>query len=292
MKTATILLVGEQPAPNLLPTRRLAPDVAVLVHTERTRQRAENLRTILEPDPSCLLCPVSPYAITKAQDAMESFLSEHLLGYAFTFNLTGGTKPMALAAYRLAEVYQAPFLYFRTEGNRSCLYHYAFNDGQISLLEMEELSLTITLDDYLRLYLGEYDTGEPRNPLEGQVRAVLQSVADLEILWSLRPQGLGALEVDFVVRLGNQVGVGEVKTAGSKSGIDQIKAVAAQRYLGTYVKKFLISGNPMDQNNKDLAQAYGIDVVELASYGRSSELSDPDRRRLKQVILTRLGGQP
>lgn len=290
MKTATLLLVGEQPAPNLLPTRRLDPDTAILVHTERTRLKAENLKSLLEPRPLCLLCPVPPYAMLNIQQTIRRFLSEHLSECALTFNLTGGTKPMALAAYRLAQHYEAPFVYFQTEGSYSRLYHYAFNKGETSLLEKEDLSQTITLDDYLRLYLGEYDTGEPRNALEHQVQTALQSVKGLEVLWSLRPKGLGALEVDFVIRLGNQVGVGEVKTKGSKSGVDQINAVATQRYLGTYVKKFLISGELMHPNNKELAQAYQIEVVELLSYDKSSPLSYEDRQKLVEVVVNRLGG--
>ena len=291
MATAMILLVGEQPAPNLLPARRVNPDVTVLVHTEHTRQRAENLSTILQANTHCLLCPVVPYDITGVYDGLRGFLRDHVPGHALTFNLTGGTKPMALAAYRLAEAGEAPFLYFQTEGNRSRLYRYGFDDAAISLLEMEEISEALTLDDYLRSYLGGYETGEPRHALEHDVRAVLQAIPDLEVLWSLRPQGLGALEVDFAVRLGNQVGVGEVKTAGSKSGIDQITAVATQRYLGTYVKKFLVSGKAMHRNNKDLAEAYEIHVVELVSYDESSTLSGADRRRLKQVLLARMGGR-
>jgi len=37
-KTALILLVGEQPLPNLLPTRHINPELVVLVHTNRTRE--------------------------------------------------------------------------------------------------------------------------------------------------------------------------------------------------------------------------------------------------------------
>jgi hypothetical protein len=291
MKKATILLMGEQPAPNLLPTRHLAPDVAVLVYTARTQSKAENLKTILQPNISCLLCSVSPYTIPEIQNTLQSFLSTHLPQHALIFNLTGGTKPMVLAAYMLAQNYGAPFVYFQTEGNRSRLYHYASDGGGIVREEVKELSDTITLDDYLRLYLREYGTGESRNPFEHQVQTALQSIDALEVLWSLRPKGLGALEVDFVVRLGNQIGVGEVKSKGTKSGIDQINAVATQRYLGTYVKKFLVSGRPMDQNNKELAQAYRIEVIELPSYHETSEIDEVDRRKLAAAVVTQLGGR-
>jgi hypothetical protein len=284
-----ILLVGEQPLPNLLPTRHLKPNPAVLVYTDRTRRIAENLEGLL--DCQCLPCPVSPYNIPEIQDEVHEFLSERLPDYAFTFNLTGGTKPMALAAFSLARSYNAPFVYFQTEGNHSRLYHYAFDENTVYLERVEDLPDTIALDDYLRMYLGRYEVGEPRNELECQVRETLRAKSDLEVLWSLRPQGLEALEVDFVVRLGNQVGVGEVKTKGAKSGIDQINAVAEQRYLGTYVWKFLISGKPMDGNNRNLAQAYRIEVIELPTYDETGLLDTRDREKLIETIVTRLGGQ-
>jgi hypothetical protein len=291
VKTAMILLVGEQPAPNLLPTRRLKPDTAVLVYTDRTQRVAENLRKLLELDCGCLLCLVRPYNIRETADEIERFLSDNLPGHAFTFNLTGGTKPMALAAFRLARLHGVPFIYFRTEGSRSQLYRYTFDGDEIRLEGIKELPDTVTLDDYLRAYLGSYQTGEPRDPLEHQVLEALRSVPELEVFWSLRPQGLGAQEVDFVVRLGNQIGVGEVKTKGAKSGIDQISAVAEQRYLGTYLRKFLVSGKPVDRNNRNLAKAYGIDVIELLSYGDNGVLSSEDCQRLTEIIVSRLGGR-
>lgn len=40
------------------------------------------------------------------------------------FNLTGGTKPMSLAAFLVAFQRKAPFVYFQTEGGHSLLFHY------------------------------------------------------------------------------------------------------------------------------------------------------------------------
>jgi len=289
-KTAIILLVGEQPAPNLLPTRWLKPDAAVLVYTDRTRQVARNLRELLESESRVWLCVAPAYDILGFQEKVRKFLAENLAGYRLIFNLTGGTKLMALAALGIARSYRAPFVYLETEGNRSRLYHYVLEDGEIRQQKVEDLPVTITLDDYLRMHVGTYQVGEPRDEFERQVREALQTHTQLEVLWSVRPQGLGALEIDFVVRLDNQIGVGEVKTRGAKSGIDQIQSVAEQRYLGTYVKKFLVSGKRVDRNNRNLAKAYRIEVIELPSYTESGTLSQEDRRRLVQTVVTRLGG--
>jgi len=293
MSTAMILLVGEQPAPNLLPTRHLQPDAAVLVYTERTRGVAENLKALLEPGCHCWLCQVHPYRIHEIQQELDAFLTTTVADYAMVFNLTGGTKPMALGAFRVARMLNSPFVYFQTEGNRSLLYHYIFDGDEIILQAADELPVTISLNDYLRMYLGTYTCEEPRTDFEQQVVDELRSTSGIaEVITSLRPQGLEALEVDFIVRCGNQVGIGEVKTKGAKRGIDQLNAVAEQRYLGTYVRKFLVSGKLVDRNNKNLAQAYRIEVIELLSYGESGVLNADDRQRLAGTVCRQLGGQP
>ncbi|MCR4407430.1 MAG: DUF1887 family CARF protein [Anaerolineae bacterium] len=290
MKTALILLVGEQPAPNLLPTCHLKPDTVLLVHTDRTRDIAERLKDLLSKDCRCLLRNVDPYDLPGIQLALRGFLDQELVGYRLLFNLTGGTKPMSLAAFLTASQRSAPFVYFQTEGGRSLLHRYQFTDqGKVRLESSEELSVTLTLDDYLRAQVGNYTTESPRDEFEQQVYQTLQSIPELEIFTSVRPQGLEALEIDFVVRLGNQVGVMEAKTKGAKSGIDQIQAVAEQRYLGTYMAKFLVSGRPVDRNNKNLAQAYSIEVIELPSYADVGSLNDGDRKELRQRVLKRLG---
>ncbi len=288
-KTALILLVGEQPVPNLLPTRHLQPDVAVLVHTSRTKGIAERLKALLS-DFSPHLCEVVPYELPNILLALQQFIGQELQDHHLIFNLTGGTKPMSLAAFLLALQRRAPFVYFQTEGGRSLLYHYKFtDDGQVQLEKQEELSETICLADYLRAQVGKCNTKSPRHDFEEKVHQALQEIDDLEILTSVRPEKEGALEVDFVIRLGNQVGVIEAKTKGDKRGIDQIQAVAEQRYLGTYVAKFLVSGSAMDQNNKDLAEAYNIEVIELTSYSSTNSLSEQDKEELKRRITAKLG---
>ncbi len=288
MPKALNLLIGEQPVPNLLPTRHLKPDTAVLVHTERTKAIAERLQNVLEGGSiTCVLCSVDPYDLPAIRDALQQFIQTNLQGHEIVFNLTGGTKIMSLAAFLVASQLDAPVVYFQTEGGHSLLYHYQFTGQKdVRLEKQEEIAGSITLDDYLRAQVGEYTKEPPRNEFEQQVYQALQVIPDLEILTSVRLQG--ALEVDFVVRLGNQVGVIEAKTKGAKSGIDQIQAVAEQRYLGTYVAKFLVSGHSVDRNNKNLAKAYNIEVIEVLSYGSTGNLSKKDQGALQQRILERL----
>ena len=287
-----VSLVGEQPAPNLLPARRLGPDVAVLVHTGRTAATADNLRTLLRPHCTCLLCDVDPYHVPEIYEQLGGFLQENAAYMPLVFNLTGGTKPMVLAAYRLAQERDSDFVYFQTEGNRSRLTRYKFQDGLVVLDRVDELPETISLDDYLRLHLGTYKSGGPREELERQVLEALRPTPGLEVLSSLLPRGQPALEIDFAVRYGNQVGIGEIKTKGAKSGIDQINAVAHPRYLGTYVRKFLVSARPVDRNNRLLAEAYRIEVIEVPGYAETGALDAADREKLRGTVLRCLGGGP
>jgi len=239
-----------------------------------------------------LLCEVEPYNLPKIEQALQEFLSRQIAAseYQLLFNLTGGTKPMSLTAFRVASQRKAPFVYFQTEGGRSLLYHYQFtNQGEVKLEKQEEISQTITLDDYFRAQIRNYTTEDLRDDFEREVYRVLQQIPDLEILTSVRPHGLDALEVDFVIRSGNQIGVIEAKKKGAKSGIDQIQAVAEQRHLGTYVAKFLVSGRSVDENNKNLAQAYGIEVIELSSYADTDKISESEQQMLRKRILERLG---
>lgn len=288
---ALVLLVGEQPAPNLLPTRRIKPDKAVLVHTEKTQEIAQNLKALLQDTCTCFLCQVHPYEITEIVNQLGAFLDRELPHAALTFNLTGGTKPMALAAFLMASQRRASLVYFQTEGGRSLLYHYGFSaSGKLQLQGQESLEGTVSLDEYLRMYVGDYTTEPPRNEFEQQIhQALRRAIPELEVFSSVRPQRSGALEVDFVVRLRDRVGVIEAKTKAAKSGIDQVQAVAEQRYLGTYVAKFLISGKAVNRNNQNLASAYGITVIELESYGKTGTISNEDCQKLTETIIAQLG---
>jgi hypothetical protein len=289
MARVLILLVGEQPVPNLLPTRRLQPDVVVLVHTDQTETIAGRLRGLLEPAMTCLLCRVDPYDLIET----ETRLAAQIAGYApsddVVLNLTGGTKPMATAGLEAVRRRNGAFVYFQTEGNQSRLRFYRYDDGRLRHTGDDDLPAAITLDDYLRLHLGVYASQPPRDDFERAVVAALEEDARIdEVMTGLRPRGLGALEVDVAVRCGNQVGIGEIKTQAAKGGIDQINAVASREYLGTYVHKFLISGTPVDGNNRDLARAYKIEVLELTGPRAGGMLDEADRGRLVDAMVRRM----
>ncbi len=290
MKTALISLVGEQPVPNLLPARWLKPDGVLLIHTDFTERVATNLQHLLEPESHVWLCPVPAYDIVEFQAKVREFLAMNLSGWDLIFNLTGGTKLMALAALGLVQSHRASFVYLQTEGNQSRLYHYVLEDGEFRQYKVEDLQAVITLDDFLMMHLAEYQVvGFARTPegeFEKAVHDALQAHVD-EILAGVKKGG--ALEIDLVIRCGNQVGIVEVKSgkkARSKEGLDQLNTAGGREFLGIYTQKFLVVGTSWERlsNLKALAEARRVIVIELPGWARLHTLSSKDKERLVENV--------
>lgn len=292
MARILVLLVGEQPTPNLLPTRHLRPDRVLLVHTDHPRIRviAARLRELLPPEVSRDLCQVDPYDLATIEAALLERLAQLPPDDRVELNLTGGTKPMAMAGLEVARQRGSTFYYFQTEGNRSCLSAYRFDGGRITRLGTEELAETISLDDYLLWHVGAYEDGPPRSPLEREVADALQAPpVGAQVLTSVRPRRQPSLEIDFLVRCGNQVGVGEVKPIARKDAIDQLNSACLPQNLGTYAHKFLITAKLVGPDNELLAKAYGIEVIELRGYREGSLLPAEDKQLLVERVTQKLG---
>jgi hypothetical protein len=75
-----------------------------------------------------------------------------------------------------------------------------------------------------------------------------------------------------------------VKTKGAKDGIDQLNTAAEQRYLGTFVRRALISGQPVNQKNRELANATRVYSIELNRQESDKQLSEADRTTLLEGL--------
>jgi len=297
--TTMVALVGEQPIPNLLPVRYLKPTALVLVYTERTKDVARRLQQLLSEIEIVPLELLDAYHVAAIRERIRQSVAaqEDLL-----FNLTGGTKTMVLAAYDLAREWQSPFLYFQTEGphgrdQQSVLYRYIW-DANTAVLERRFVldEPLISLDDYLRAYFGGYDeTGfskERGGVLERAVHRALDGYVD-EIKVGVRPGGLkNQVEVDLVIRCGNQVGFIEVKEGGRESGkhaVDQLTTAAARELSGVYAARFLVTGSTRDAQYKAVAQALNIRVIELPDWHEDQgSLSPRAAEQLRRAIAERL----
>lgn len=283
-----VSLVGEQPAPNFLPARHVRPDELWLVHTSRTAQIAQRLAATLEPGLSCALLEVPAHDLVGVTSELTAWL-RGMGDRDLVVNITGGTKIMALAMVEVARRYGFPFVYLQSEDNRSRLFTYRFLEGEVRLLNVEDLVETITLHDYMHLHLGGYTCGPTKDDLEVQVADVLSSDTRIdELMMNLLPERAKNVEIDLVVRCGNNVGIGEIKCKAKKRSIDQLNSVCSREHAGTYTRKFLVTSTPLDGNNAELTKAYGVNVIELPSYRDSGTLSAADRERLVATIAQKL----
>lgn len=289
-----ILLVGEQPAPNLLPLRYYNPAQVMLVHSNRTRERARRLATVIGRRVTHPFCETHAFRVDDIKASLLAYLDEQgCAKEGLVFNLTGGTKMMALAAYEVAQQIGARAFYYQTEDNESLIHPYHFQNGKLICEPPVSIAATLTLDDYLRLYVGEYEEGKPKDPFEKMVEAALRAhLPDHEIKTSVWLKELaGNVEVDILARCGNQVAVFEIKHKAGKEGIDQLNGVTNQRTLGTYTHKILVSGAPMNRNNLNLAGAYHIKTVVLPS-GMGEALTEEDAQRLAEAARQSLEPRP
>jgi hypothetical protein len=293
-------LLGEQPIPNLLPALHLKPARNILVYTDRTEAVARRLARIL-PNACLEDLQVSPYEIEKVIARLSSLL---VTGEETWFNLTGGTKTMALAAYQVAARGGCPFVYLESEQRRSLLYAYSFKDGVPVLTEKHEIGALIKINDYLLAHLEGYrEEGFHTDPTTGKLDSgglfeqagynALQQTS-FEVLAGVRPEKVGnQLEIDLVFRLSNQVGIAEFKLGDKKGetlkrGLDQLTNVGGREYLGTYTTKFLVAGRIASPSVKTLAEARAITVVELPYYQTGRPLSKEDAQKLVSAIRAKL----
>ncbi|OQY88128.1 MAG: hypothetical protein B6D41_11245 [Chloroflexi bacterium UTCFX4] len=285
--TTLISLVGDQPAPNVIPVRHFAPKQVALIHTKLTQRRAEYIADVLGKSVVHPFCQTEAYRVDSIKASLSEYIERH--GWnsdALIFNLTGGTKTMAIAALELAQQMGAAAFYYQTEENQSLLHVYHFDGAQLICQEPIPIRATLTIDEFLRLYIGRYEKGEFKNDFERNVAAALEQLgADYESCPNLRLTGVGPnVEIDGVVRFHNTIGVIEVCVhATKKDGIDQLAGVTDQKTLGTYTKKFLVSVDELHANDQALATAYRIIPIVLPS-GRGQTLAQADKQKLIETL--------
>jgi|GEM_PF-1902395 len=281
-----VALVGEQRIPNYIPVKysRFRPDNLILVASNFTTHVATLLTEFLEPNISCEIVEVDPYDPLNIRTGILSKIHGQTDGNELVINFTGGTKVMSLAALEVARMLRCDALYYQTEGNTSRLWHYRFQGDALRVVGSEDISVTITLDEYLRLHIGKYDLRPLNDPFEIAVLQILETVGH-EVLAGIHPRELPDKEIDFAIRIGNQVGIGEIKTSPDARAIGQITNIANRETLGTYIKKFLIHAKSLHPNNLDLAHKNNIKTIQLVSFYDHRTLSEHEQDMLKNEIV-------
>lgn len=297
-------LVGEQPIPILLPARFLKPEENLLVCTALTQKKADYLQKALGSGCHKHCLKANPYDLQRVSEE----LLELCRAGAWTINLTGATKIMSLAAYRVAQQQKLPFVYLESERRASRLYSYRFEEERVLPLDPDqqpiELPELITLDNYLRAHVGGYEETGCHRGADGKVdsgglfeQAVAEALqaAGLEVKAGVRPKGVkDQIEIDLIFRLGNQAGIAELKLGGGenlKSGLDQLAMAGGREYLGAYTAKFWIIARSLTNNAnslRTLAQERGIAIIELPEYQKGKALTAADAKRLTDKVCSEL----
>lgn len=298
-----ISLVGHQPLPSLLINHVLLPTRTVLVCTEETRPVAERLESLVKG--RCEIhCLDDPFHLDKVLHDLAQITIQ--AGDRITYDLTGGTKPMALGLFNLASLQGSAFLYLNSEGSGGVIHTYSFASRKPLPAYTGPIVVPpdiLTLDRFLHAQLGDYQMTGPHKEkgklsvggrFEQAVSKELKKACD-EVLCGIRPRSGGnQIDIDLVFRKGNRVGLAEVgiaKTDRPKRGLDQLALTSWPRALGIYTASFLILAGELDKQLKKLAAERKVTVVSLTDYFHKAtdELSKRDRRKLRAAVRQRLG---
>lgn len=302
-----VSLIGEQTIPNLLPILHLNPAENLLAHTSNEKSSlkpAQRLKKMLPVEAETSLLQVDSYHVDKICTKLEAAIGTHT---ETVFNLTGGTKPMSLAALEVARKHNAKCIYYQTEGVRgrdqqSVLHWYTFDhDGNLAFEKSEPLPTLLTLDMYLKVHIGDYEEEKSAQPkagdvMESAIRSALQNVVD-EIKTNVKPLGVkDQAEIDLLIRRGNNIAALEIKSGGkgsNKHALDQLTTVVAREYLGIYASRVIVTRSDDDSRSnwyKALASALRVEVIEVGSL-KDNRLNDQDLRnfllRIDQILPRR-----
>ena len=294
-----ISLVGEQPLPILLPALHLKPGNHILVHTRLTQPVAKRLRSVLGKT-KCHMLEADQHDIEGIAFEINSLIQRirseqgsQDIRQEIVLNPTGAKKPMAFGMLAQALRGEDRFVYLESEKRTSKLYTYQVSGGRFRMEDAIELGELLTLDIYLKSFVPDYKTRKVKpgniNPFETAVEEVLKA-SEFEYLPRVSPAGVsGKLEIDFVVRVGNQVGILELKSGKNspKEGLDQLAMAGGRAYLGIYTAKFLVVTQQLAeklQELESLAEARHIHTIVIPDYIPGQPLSDESRRLLLDTL--------
>jgi hypothetical protein len=277
-----VLLMGEQPVPNLLCLRFRRADTNILVCSETTRRQAENVHRLLASEMAVQVLPTGAYDPRRVRDDIITAVTRVSGPDAeVEVNLTGGTKLMMLGAFLAAQERGWPCLYLQSESGRSQLRRYRMD---VTMVEegTAEMPCVCSIDDFLKVHgLWRFTERGPQDLFERQVAdAVGPAVEEIKLGVYVD----GQIELDQVVRSGNSFGVVEVKTGKKlRKGLHQLSISVPRESMGIYTRKALIVDRPLGANDRALAEARNVEVIVLES-GRSGSLSREDAERAAQGL--------
>lgn len=291
--TLQVCLVGGQPLPNLLPIRHYAPDTVLLAYTSTTQSVFARL--------AATLAPISVRSVECDAYNIQSIIEQLRIALQgsdpnqTTFNITGGTKAMAIGAYSLAAEMDARFLYLESEKRKSRVYHYQFRKGIPIFLFSELIPSIIFTEDFLNVHLGKgqwsaegYSRTEG-GPFEQAIGSALQQ-NQFQIKAGVKSHD-GQTDIDIVVGMDNQFGIIQAKAGASGTKLDGIKQLSTNaRFLGTYTRQFYAIDQTPNEAHNAIVAASQIKVLSLTSFRTDKQLSEQDQETLVNQVRGELIG--
>jgi hypothetical protein len=295
-------LVGEQPLPVLLPILHYRPAHVVLVPSAGTERVARNVEAVLAGTPPATVCVVDAFAIERARGVLlDLILREGWAPGDLVFNLTGGTKPMSLAGYRVAQdCGGCTLIYMQTQQGRNECFEYTLTGTSFVLTaERREITPVLTIDQHLQAYgLGAWtaappDPAAPAARFTALIAAALTGYVD-ELMCHVQTAPGAALTIDLIVRCRNQLGLIAVAPAATdqgREGIQRLNTLGAREYLGTFVQRLLALDRERALDADAQAAARHIRLLVLPSFATNGgvALSEDDQFRLRTQVLQALG---
>jgi hypothetical protein len=218
-----------------------------------------------------------------------------------TYDLSGGNKMMAFAAYQLAMACRCALVDVEFVGHHHRLRRYRLDGNHAVREEDVVLPELITIADYLNAHAPGFEVDGFARDNKGKINLGGEFESDIfralephvdEIMAGVRPGAVAQqIEIDLVIRCGNNVGLVEAKTGVNKAGIDQLDTAGNPIYLGRYANKFLVTGRLLPRAHKALALAEGIHVVELPGHSAYHGIPTQEQRRLIQSVHSVLVGR-
>jgi hypothetical protein len=300
MKTL-IQLIGAQPLPNLLPPLYIKPDQTILICTPQTDQVRRRIESVIG---QCRSICCDAYDIAGLVKA----LYEELAGQQeseLIFNLTGGTKAMVLAANQVALKRGAQVVYLESERTQNVLYEYRYDDQQtLQLQNKTELPTLINIEQFLDAHIGrgEWQEAGRSKDVGGNFEQAVADALQARLPKAEVKQGIKFLgskdgkrpqiDLDIVVRCGNQFARIECKSQGKTTTLDAAKQLnLVNELLGTYTRKFIAMSSSPHLDHQAVYAATRTQVIELR-FANGNSLSDYDQQKLADIIANAIGCRP
>lgn len=277
MPTTMVCLIGEQPIPNLLPIMHFRPEQVLLVHTSFTKTIAENLAAVVTQRAlgSVEFSVVEPYNAASIYEVLSASVGTRS-GPDLIINLTGGTKPMMLAGFKLAVARGAASLYFTSEGQLNEIF--LFPCTTLPLPQIKPLPFNTNLDFLLHAAAfgrvpdppKKHDKNVHQEALERAVSEALTAAVPDRFDEVVPGARFGLVEIDVIVRYRNQLAFCEVYHpdldkkkarrkgndlspihANLKHKLDQLSTASGRDYFGTYIEKCVIFAGGAENMHPD-----------------------------------------